>query len=53
MPKFAFLEHCIYCGDRCDVNKDLRHPERWLRANVFKQVNIQIGKCLKDKILEV
>ncbi len=24
-PKFSFLQHCLFCGEKCDVVKDPKH----------------------------
>ena len=33
---FEFKEHCLYCGEICDVNKDPKHPERWRHAYICR-----------------
>ena len=25
-PTFEFREHCLFCGETCDVTKDVKHP---------------------------
>ena len=30
--KFLFLQHCLFCGEKCDVVKDPKHPGRWRPA---------------------
>ncbi len=29
---FEFKEHCLYCGEICDLIKDPNYPERWRYA---------------------
>jgi len=29
---FNFRQHCLFCGDHCDIEKDKRHPSRWRAA---------------------
>ncbi|KAG0724833.1 hypothetical protein GWK47_039789 [Chionoecetes opilio] len=37
--KFNFFEHCIFCGEDCQVKKDPKHPSRWKPAYLCRQVN--------------
>ena len=32
MPAFNFLTHCFFCGDKCQLKPDPRHPNRWKRV---------------------
>ena len=34
LPKFNFLQHCTYCGEECQVEKDQKNPSRW-RQHIF------------------
>ena len=27
--RFTFKTHCVYCGWKCDLQKDPKHPSRW------------------------
>lgn len=29
---FAFQEHCIFCGEKCEITKDAKNPNRWRHA---------------------
>ena len=35
-PKIEFNEHCLYCGQICNVKKDPQHPHRWKPAYMFR-----------------
>ena len=37
-PKSVFLNHCIFCGEDCEVEKDPKRPSRWREA--FFEENI-------------
>ena len=26
---FSFLQYCLFCGGKCDIVKDPKHPDRW------------------------
>ena len=32
ISSFRFLEHCLFCGLQCNIEPDLKNPERWRRA---------------------
>ena len=50
--KFNFFEHCIFCGEDCQVKKDPKHPSRWKPAYLCRQVNRPEKKMsLKTEIL--
>ncbi len=48
-PKFSFLQHCLFCGERCDVEKDPKHPSRWRPAYVCREGE---SRGLKEAIYE-
>ena len=53
LPKFNFLQHCIYCGEECQVEKDQKKPSRWRPAYICTQfVRPGHKKSLKQKILD-
>ena len=33
---FEIRESCIFCGEKCDLQKDYRHPKRWREAYLFR-----------------
>ena len=35
-PNFSFLEHCLVCGQVCNVKRDDRNPGRWRKAYVCR-----------------
>ena len=52
-PKFVFLNHCIFCGEYCEVEKDPKHPSRWREAYVCRQVEkSSLKKTFKQTILD-
>ena len=34
--RFTFKTHCVYCGWKCDLQKDAKHPSRWRPAYMFR-----------------
>ena len=54
VQKFVFRDHCIFCGEKCNVNRDPKHPNRWRPAYVCRQVEVSDGsKTLKEEILDI
>ena len=37
--RFTFKTHCVYCGWKCDLQKDPKHPSRWRPAYMFCELN--------------
>ena len=33
---FDFFSQCLYCGDKCDLSKDPKHPDRWRAAFICR-----------------
>ena len=31
-PSFIWKQHCLFCGEDCDVHRDKKHPDRWRPA---------------------
>ena len=29
LPLFVWKENCLFCGEKCDVEKDKKHPDHW------------------------
>lgn len=50
---FIPVEHCLFCGDNCDIQKDSKHPSRWRPAYIFRQNETHDKRDLKEVILEV
>ena len=57
-PTFNLLTDCLYCGEKCDVVRDPKHPERWrqsfliLKTNYYCKVrrkDIEYKKYLEEK----
>lgn len=50
---FSFREHCIYCGEGCDIERDYRHPDRWAPAYLVTEVEThqvdEKGNAIKTK----
>ena len=38
-PIFDFRQHCIFCGEWCDVQKDCEHPGRWRKPFLCRTVS--------------
>ena len=52
VPKFNFQQHCIYCGEECNVKKDPKSPSRWKPAYICTQfVRMGHKQSLKQEIL--
>ena len=51
--QFNFREHCLYCGDTCDLEKDPKNPGRWRRAFLCRSTYSKDDKKpYKDFLLE-
>lgn len=33
---FDFLSQCLYCGKKCEISKDTKHPDRWRPAYICR-----------------
>ena len=33
---FEIRESCIFCGEKCELQRDYRHPKRWKEAYLFR-----------------
>ena len=40
-PEFSFKEHCLYCGQICNVKKDPKNPRRWRPAYLFHVIEYE------------
>lgn len=50
---FDFLSKCIFCGDKCDIKPDPKHPNRWKKACLCRTADRGNIKTFKDKILDI
>ena len=51
--QFSFREHCLYCGEICDLGKDPKHPRRWRPAFLCRSTYSEHDKKpYKDFLLE-
>ena len=48
---FCFREHCFFCGERCDVDRDRKNPNRWRKAFICRTGTEYGTKTGKDQIL--
>jgi len=54
LPLFHFREHCIFCGDTCEIEKNAKNPNRWRKALLCKTSDRGAGsKSFKEVILDV
>ena len=51
-PIFSFLQHCLFCGGKCDVVKDPKHPDRWCPAYVCREGETFENRGLEEVIFE-
>ena len=50
---FVFQEHCLFCGEPCNLQKDPKHPDRWRPAYLCCEAISKGGKkSFKNSILE-
>ena len=47
------LQNCLFCGEKCDIKKDPKHPTRWRSAYVCREGETVGKKTIKEAILEV
>ena len=52
-PKFDFMEHCLFCGEPCDLNKDYKNPGRWRQAFLCRTAERGEQQTFKQSILDV
>lgn len=51
---FDFLEQCLYCGEKCDLSKDTKHPDRWREAYKCRStVSANDHRPYKQYILDI
>ena len=51
---FSFQQNCIFCGEVCNLDKDLKNPARWRQAYLCREIEKKgDNKTLKQSILEV
>ena len=50
---FVFQEHCLFCGEPCNLQKDPKHPDRWRPAYLCHEaIGKGCKKSFKNSILE-
>ena len=49
---FSFLQYCVFCGGKCDIVKDPKHPDRWCPAYVCREGETFGNRGLKEAIFE-
>lgn len=50
---YDFRQHCLYCGEACDLSKDPRHPDRWRPAYLCRSTHSEHDqKPYKQFLLE-
>ena len=42
--KCKWLQHCLFCGEDCDIHVDQKHPDRWRESNKCRTFNRGKGK---------
>ena len=51
---FRFLDHCLYCAEKCDLQKDPKHPDRWKEAYLCRStVSSTDNRPYKQYILDI
>lgn len=53
-PGFNFQEHCLFCGEICNLQKDPKNPGRWRKTYLCRSLNVVHGGTeidLKSDIL--
>ena len=51
--KFLFKEHCIFCGEVCQLERDIKNPTRWRRAVLCRTATRPGQKTFKESILDI
>ena len=51
-PKFLFLQHCLFCGEKCAVARDPKHPDRWHPAYVCREEETFGNMGLREQSLK-
>lgn len=50
---FVWKEHCLFCGKRCQIEKDYRHPDRWEKASECRTSERDGRQTFRDRLLEI
>ena len=54
LPQFDFLQHCLYCGEKCSLEKDPKHPKRWKEAYLCRStISTEDNQSYKQYILKI
>jgi len=49
----SWLYRTLFCGEKCDIKKDLKYPIIWRSAYVYRQGETVGRKSIKEVILKV
>ena len=52
-PTFNFMEHCLFCGEPCVLNKDSKNPGHWRQAFLCRTAERGEQQTFKQSILDV
>ena len=55
IPKFVWKEDCFFCGEKCDMQRDPKHPDRFRSAyecHTSDRPGVS-SKTFKDTVLKV
>ena len=47
-PTFVWKQHCVFCGEHCDVHHDKKNPNRWHAAYESDEVRMNVKKRKLD-----
>ena len=51
---FSLRDNCLFCGERCEIERDKKQPNRWRRAVLCRTADAIPGlKSFKQRILDV
>ena len=54
VPKFKWLQHCLFCGEDFNIIVDKKHPDRWRESYECRTSDREKGKLtFKEVILQV
>ena len=49
---FKFKEHCIFCREKCLMNFDSKHPDRWRRVVLCRTADRKDQNTFKQSIID-
>lgn len=51
---FSFQQHCIFCGEDCNLERDAKNPARWKPAYLCREIEPKKdNKSLKQSLLDI